>query len=479
MIAFIATAVHLTTLDEAGILKPFNIVISLAIMAALGWRAFTLVREDAAYIFTPALWFRAATLVYFGFGNIVPYIVGWEVEAYLRYVFDFTDHELLKLNLIILVGILSVLSLEVAFARSFQSMFERMPSLRPPARGQGLWSTCLALLILGGLFRYLVILPQLVGAQTAIVPGVFGYLGYLFYAGLFLLLLYSLRTGGRKAALSISLVAFEIVICLCSFAKTHLLLTSMIVWLAFLHDRMSLRRLVIGSISLVLVYISMIPLVDYGRVQMLTIYGSLNGANLGTRLGFVTDFFTNPAPAAAVDTAPRMDRTLNRLSYANVSTYLINAYDGGVPGETYGAAVTVLVPRIIWRDKPNISNQGIELTQLIYGFDTSSTGSGVFSEAYWNYGWMGLMLGMAFYGILISFLTQLSLVVMRREIWIFVPVVFAGVQFGTRVDGRMSVDVVGSFGIIIVLFLSLIAASRLTSDSSRRAVMPGTPDLSR
>src|SRR5262245_59084176 len=61
-------------------------------------------------IWTPLLWFRVASAVYFGLGQLAPYVANDATLARMQETYGFTDADILKLNAISVVGVICVLA---------------------------------------------------------------------------------------------------------------------------------------------------------------------------------------------------------------------------------------------------------------------------------------------------------------------------------------------------------------------------------
>src|SRR6185437_16813150 len=81
---------------------------------------------------------------------------------------------------------------------------------------------------------------------------------------------------------------------------------------------------------------------------------------------------------------------LSRLSYVNIDAFVVDRYDSGVPGDTFHNAGAVVIPRVLWPNKPIITQLGSDLNLRVFGQEGSSLGIGHFAEAYWNFGWWGI-----------------------------------------------------------------------------------------
>jgi len=134
---------------------------------------------------------------------------------------------------------------------------------------------------------------------------------------------------------------------------------------------------------------------------------------------------------------------------------VVSWHDAGMTGDSLGYALTVMVPRFIWPNKPEITAIGADLYTAATAQTGSSISPGLFAEAYWNFGWLGVPFLMIPLGIILGLFSQYSLYIGETENWLHLPVVFLGVQIGTRVDGTYVADVIGASGIALVCALML------------------------
>jgi hypothetical protein len=95
---------------------------------------------------------------------------------------------------------------------------------------------------------------------------------------------------------------------------------------------------------------------------------------------------------------------------------------------------------------------GTEYTVLIGGFNTSSTWMGFFAEAYWDFGWVGIPLIMVPLGAVYFFFSRSTQLIISQDRWLHFPVVFLGMFLGTRVDGVIATEIIGSTVYAIALY---------------------------
>ena len=97
---------------------------------------------------------------------------------------------------------------------------------------------------------------------------------------------------------------------------------------------------------------------------------------------------------------------LQRFTIAPFEAHFIGLYDSGAPGDSLRNFFNVLVPRAIWPDKPIIS-PGAEFDGIFRGyFVQSSLAIGFIAEAYWNLGWLGVILISAMIGLQMGWFTR-------------------------------------------------------------------------
>lgn len=100
-----------------------------------------------------------------------------------------------------------------------------------------------------------------------------------------------------------------------------------------------------------------------------------------------------------------------RFEVASIQSYLINEYSSGRPGDTLSNFWVTFIPRILWPQKPVISQPGTDLHKKYFN-DPSQTSSAIAptysAEAYWNYGPAGVVLVSVLLGLAIGWLTHYS-----------------------------------------------------------------------
>ncbi len=442
-------------LDTMALHRIMNVVGPLALTLILGWSCYHIVKQSPIAIWAPLFWFRLACAAYFGFGSLVPSVAD---ALTLQLIYDYYrfDEELhLYVNLVYSLGIFLTLSFAQFFlSKSQKSLSFNTKSSSSKAATETL-QFAIGFLVLGGMIRYAFYIPYIFGLTDNILAGLLIFLSYLFYVGVYLLVVYGVRHRPRILPLAFTLIVFEIIVSVASFAKVELLLILVFSFLGFLSVRTSNNRIALGAACVLIAYFAFQPLVHYGRGEVFLRYGEIRGAGLEERLSIVGDYFFGDFELAQTSNPGG----LLRLSYVNIAAFVIDQRNAGVPGHTFRDAAVVFVPRILWPDKPIITQLGVDLNVLVTGYDWSSIGPGHFAEAYWNFGWWGFGPYMFALALILSVFTRFSMKILADKNWLFLPVVFIGVNMGLRVDGFFVADIIAQGWIALCLGLCLMAVN--------------------
>jgi hypothetical protein len=109
----------------------------------------------------------------------------------------------------------------------------------------------------------------------------------------------------------------------------------------------------------------------------------------------------------------RAQTFFERLSMKGSVLMIVNGTDNGVPfqnGYTLTPILAAFVPRIVWPDKPDVAvgrmvNRAFHVTEQ----DETYISPSHLGELYWNFGWSGVVVGMAIIGALSGFISRFNL----------------------------------------------------------------------
>ena len=421
----------------------------------LGAGAWNLVKGDSLMIWTPLFSFRVATGIYFGIGSLVPFFVDETSKTYLQEFYRFSDSEVAKLNLIVASMVFVVL----ATCRTTYMVFP--PTDRMVARvndwgeqheAKRIRNYGLFYVIVGSLINYLVIVPVAIGWVTIVLPGALTSLAAMSLCGIYLLTVWSLASARRAFPLVCCFVALEMSVGLLMFNKTAALLPLMTFSMGLLVNKISATRVALVCCGIGLALSMMQPLVSFARDELIRRQGDYFGGSLTERYEILASYYFDPATLHSAGSVSQSGWT--RVTYVNAGTFAIALYDRGYAGDSFKNMFAVLIPRVLWPDKP-IDQTPREFAAMSYGeFAENSVTPTIFAEAYWNFGWLGIpMIGISL-GLALALLSINVIRLLNRKAWLYMPVLLTSMQFGLSIDGLFVSSVIGGAAILVGMQLS-------------------------
>lgn len=428
-----------------------NVAGPSALIGILMLGAWWQIAREPRALWQPLFWFRIACSAYYGIGALVPYIANDVTVQNIKRYYWFSEEEALAVGVINLLSIIVVLTTAWLISRRQAITETTAPKADASAQSRTLLFAAI-FLIGGGIMRYLIVLPVALGLID-LVPGVIIPLAKSYIVGLYLLVLSGMRGNRTAAGLAAVLIPIDLAIGLLTFAKSEVLLTLIFTYLGVLHHKLTLPRVIVGLVIILGVYGQLDPIIHFGRDELLRRHQALT-APLDERIEIMGSYTgTEWEGTERAENQP----ALSRLSYLHVAAMVVTWHDTGRTGDSLSYALTVLVPRFIWPDKPIITSVGTDLSLAASGNVGSSISPGLFAEAYWNLGWLGIPILMVPLGCILTVFSRYSLNVMREENWLHLPPVLLGVLAGVRVDGFFVADIIGGSATALVYALLAFA----------------------
>ncbi len=430
-----------------------NETVPVFLAAGLLIGAVHMLRQTAAAIWSPMLWLRIVLIAYSGVGSLVPLFVNDATRMQIDSYYTLYPESIAKYNLVSVVFAISALIIARVVVSAMASTLSRLEhwSMRQTSAFTPFQFGVLALLI-SLPFKTIEWIPFVGGPQINI-PASIGILSTLSYMA-YPLMIYGILQRRRGVAWAVFIpVALDSAYGLLLFTKAGALLPVIFACLGFLMHRATLRRAIIIAASIAITYIAITPLTNYGRIQS---YGQDLSAQ--DNLKIVSEYRPGAEPT---NSAEEYQASWARFSYVNAGSYAIGQYDNGLPGDTIGLISSVLVPRVLYPDKPSATRAFVDFNLAVTGSDTSQSSPGIPAEGYWNYGWPGVIVVALTMGAVFAFWSVYAILVVQAQAWHLLFVVMLGVRSAARIDGLVATDFVPMVVLALVAHVVLTTGNEL------------------
>ena len=238
--------------------------------------------------------------------------------------------------------------------------------------------------------------------------------------------------------------AAELASGLLSFSKTDVFITLGVAFLGLYFVRPS-RLLAISAIAVIAAaYLVITPLVSRGRLYIRTTPASISDRMEALELAW-------SAENGEESRSSTPQAWWSRLCYSNAQAFCMRQYDAGIPGETFRLILPAIIPRVLWPDKP-IMTPGFDFNQLVTRNPHSSSAAGVFGEAYWNAGWMGVAITSAYLGLLFNWFTKITFKYVAAHDVRCLPFAIGGLLMAASITDWFASTYVGGAATYIVYF---------------------------
>ena len=397
-------------------------------------------------ILLPIAWFLLACVTYYGIGPLL-YVYGNDVSlASVQFFYYVDDKALWRTNLLNIVSI--------ALMLYFFSLGMGLPLFRPFKR----FGDSATLKRCGNVFSFLGVVFTLITynlrsslGMDFLMPGIFYTLAKCSYSGL---LLYSLLYFSKQREVRIPLfmmAGFVGYFALTSFMKQNILeFIAMLFFGAFL-AKPSIRKLLIAACLIIVTLPALNTLTTYGRILVWTQSSTQASAIDLIKAASDSDEIIDNFKEATEGN----QGIWKRISQAASQAFAMDAYDNGKPGNSFEPALWAFVPRLIYPDKPVVT-QGEAFTTLVRGEPIGGgNGAGFFGEAYWNFGWLGVFLVSIFTGVLLAGLTKFNNNMASTRNYQYFPVAFMALSIGYGIDGWFVSATLNSIPLMIFLYIMI------------------------
>ncbi len=419
--------------------------------------AYQLTRQSPLLMFSPMPWFLLASGVYFGFGPLIYFFGNEMAKTYCNAVWPVDLDELWSVTLLNALGVVLV------FGVWLWQMREVPRGRLKPAGDDALASAVLIFYLVGLPFRLITIVSDY-DLLPFTLPGFLRWFANLTSAGLVLLTAMALRKGGGWRFLWGAMLVMDVIGGVLAFSKLAILLAVIPCILGYLLYRPQRQALQWIPVFLTIAYMVSHSFVSFARQNVMD-HNSILG-----RMELAHSFF-DAEKANPLDEEDQAWWT--RLNYANAQQFAMQDYENGTPGDSLMMALIAPIPRILWPDKPSIES-GYEFYRRLTGRNTASFGIGFFAEAYWNGGWLAVVLCSCAIGWIFG---KITLFISKEQaignLWVL-PIALIWIRGGARVDGWIHTEIVGPgvFTLILIVLMRYWISESAGRSKKRRLQRP-------
>ncbi len=420
-------------------------------LVATWFVAYRIMKADELSIWTPLPWYLAACGLYFGVGPLL-YVIGSEtLRRYLTDVYSVSDADLLRVNLLNVVGVGVTLALVALYSRAVPRSF---PNPKREAH-RGFCPGRLAVLFLGiGLpVKYLLALPYRFGLVHWVLPGAVLNLDQFVSISIIPMSLVAWRRKNVWTGVWLAVVFSELATALLQFSKWAILQVLICVILGIELRRKGLRFVVVAGLGSVAVAVMLTSFVQAARGALTGVSGQFYRGTLDQRAAVAAEVWKSDREESRG--LNRFEAFWVRICYVPEELFGMNQYNSGSSGNSVLMAVFAPVPRVFWSEKPIITSVGTGFNELMTGSASSASSPTVYGELYWNGGWLGVVFGAAFVGILFCIIDRYSRWAIVGRRWHLLPVVIMGLTMGYRIDGWFAGDFFNPVPIMIACGIAL------------------------
>jgi hypothetical protein len=435
-----------STLDDPA--PTLNLWIPIAIAGTCAGGAFLLMHTNPLWIWSPLMTMLGAIAIFHGLGPLLHVFGTQSAILYVDQFASINEEELMRTNLLDSWGVTCIL---VSFTLFFQARRQRAAGgneLRKRSQNRGMQAICWFLVCLALPLKYFVVMPYFLGWMDPdfVLPGFLVVLGNLSLLCLFLFLYYAWSRSSWFYLPAAFVFVMELVTGLLEFNKSEIMTTLGVVFLGLYFVRPSRRLAMVAITAIAIAYSFVTPIASKGRV-----YLHSNSASLSERLEALSIAWHGDGNAAS---EPDTQGWWTRLCYANAQAFCLRQYDAGIGGETFQLILPAIIPRVLWPDKP-IMTPGFEFNQLVTRNRHSSSAPGVFAEAYWNAGWIGVFVTTAYLGLLCNWFTRVAFrcVAARDVRWL--PFGIGGLLMGASITDWFASTYVGGAITYVIYFAAV------------------------
>ena len=369
-----------------------------------------------------------------------------DAKDFCQSIWLVTNHDLFRVTLINAVGVILVFGMwwwqirRMILPKSF------------PVRLDVLVRVMVVFYLIGLPARCLVILDEMNLISSFTVPGSLHWVAYFTSAGMIFLTLLALRRGNAWWLLWVGLLAVDVTAAALSFSKGAIISSLMPCLFGYMLYQPGTRSVRWIPVFFVVTYLASNSFVTYCRDK------GMGNESIHERLNITGAYINSKQQKeqtkTQLETTEISQRWWFRLNYANAETFAMHEYDEGRPGDSFTMLLIAPIPRILWHNKPVIE-PGAGFYSKLSGEKGASFSVGFFLEAYWNGGWLyvilvSIVIGWLLGGVTLFIANKLS----AGNLWVF-PIALLWIKSGGQVAGWILSEIVGP-SVFTIIYIGLM-----------------------
>lgn len=409
-----------------------NLLAPLVITLATGIGNFRMVRADRNALLTPLFAVRLIAMTMLGLGGLFHVVAPGAIRDQMDYLYMTGPDEAAKVYLVWLSGMaLTMMGMATAI-RMFGKPRAGTEQASPMERWN--WRPAALAFLIGFTFEAALSLTESFGRPLPIPSSASLIFTAISMTGLFFLAEQFTRSTGAKLVCGAALLS-SILLGLILMNKSAVLLPALMLVLGYLRARFSWLRLLASAALVMTLYLTISPVVFYSRIRDFRAHSTLASGSIEERLAYLADYANGDRIAGTQNDSTFS--SFSRLDYVMPASFVIGQYDRGVPATEIATSGYMLIPRLLWPQKPRTTNAGLAVNHLLGVQSTNQIAVTMFADIYWNLGWAGLVL-MAIAGLFMGIGTLVSRHILQTGDWLMMPFVFAAFRFSLSLDGNFA-----------------------------------------
>lgn len=455
-----------------------NALVPALLMLGGAYAAWRMIQRRRLFILTPLPLLFGFIALIFGFGPLIHVFQSDTAYVTANFRIPLDEKDIFRVHVLNAIGF-SCLMLGMLFTamvlRSGQNGSYRRSNGQPvvgsslttfgPSKlgNKALLRACLAFTLAAGVLRSL---DWIYGIDLVeYLPGFLNLLAKIGWLAVLVAAILAARKGRAYWLLLLLPLGIEIVQGFLSLSKSSVLIPFIFVFLGLYFGGKPLRLILGGCLVAVAAFVFMYPLINAGR-NLVWSDGRATSAE------YYAETFSRGFSITARDADIWM--AWSRFNYTPVQHALMQRYDTGQAGATYSELYWMFVPRVMAPGKP-ILDFGTRATEAVFGHSHSSTGPTIFGEAYWNGGWLYVIVTALLAGGLYVLISLTSIRLFSGWNIVAWPVGLIGILTGVLLQNFFSSGLMATSVAFFCLALLARVFPRLSygSRSHRSRLAPG------